>query len=82
MALEFWHGENGPGAAKKSDLPIASVNNPACMAVRDDGSVFVGGAEAGGGGELVVKATSTDDYATWTDLTDSLADPITGLETL
>lgn len=76
---EFWQGVNGPGAAKKSDLPFAGINNPACVAVRENGSVYVGGAAAGGGGELVVSGGSGDDYAAWTDITGSLTDPIKSL---
>jgi len=79
MALEFWHGENGPGAAKKSDLPFNSIDNPGCMALDDQGNVYVVSDTAGD--TMCVKATSADDYATWEDLTPGLDDS-TGLKTI
>lgn len=79
--LEFWQGVNGPGAAKKSDLPFTGIVNPVCMLVRRSGDVVIGGSAAGTGSEIVVTGTSADDFATWTDITGSLAtdDPIRGL---
>lgn len=79
-ALQFYSGTNG--LTYRSDLPFDTINNPACVAVRDDGSVFVGAPAAGGGGELVVSGGSGDDYAAWTDITGSLTDPIKSLVTL
>lgn len=79
-ALQFYSGVNG--LTYRSDLPFVTIVNPACVAVRDDGSVFVGAAAAGGGGELVVSGGSGDDYAAWTDITGSLTDPIKSLVTL
>lgn len=78
---EFWQGTNGPGAAKKSDLPFTGINNPSCLVVRDNAAVtvFIGGLDTGA--EMVVTGSNADDYAAWTDITDSLstAKPINGL---
>jgi len=80
MALEFWHGLNGPGAAKKSDLPLNTLDNPGCLLVRRDGAIIAGSGTSGA--TMVVSGGPGDDYAAWTDISDSLAggDPIHGLD--
>lgn len=73
MALEFWQGTDDIGAAKKSDLPFDTITNPGCMAVRNDTAVTVYVGSATTGGQMVASGTNGDDYAAWTDLTDSLS---------
>jgi hypothetical protein len=69
-AMEFWRDTNGPGAAKKSDLPFNGIDNPDCMALDEQGNVYVVSDTAGD--TMCVKATPGDDYATWEDLTPGL----------
>lgn len=77
-AVEFYYGPNEAGIALQCNLDFANVANPSCMAVRDDGTVFVGAAD---GGAVVVEKLLPADYTTPVDITDSLTDPITALET-
>lgn len=72
MALEFWQGTNGIGGSKKSDLTISNTA-PGNMVVRSTttGDVFVGSSMTGS--VLVEKATTADDYASWTGITGSLS---------
>lgn len=81
MAKKFYYNtdaETTSSLTERSSLPF-SLNNPGCLAVRDDGVAFLGGAAAGGSGELVIRGSTSDNYATWTDITGSLANPINGL---
>ena len=76
---EFWQGTDGPGS-KKSDLPLSPGDET--MVVRDDGSVYLGSNEAND--PMAVSGSTDDDYAAWTDITDSLdtAKPIKALKTI
>ena len=64
---EFWRDTNGPGAAKVSDLPFDGITNPDCLLSRRSGDVVAASSAAG----EIARATSADDYATWTDITGS-----------
>lgn len=68
--IEFWKGTNGLDVAKKSDASITGLD-PGAFVVRSDGVVFLGTNQTGDAVK-VEKADSSDNYASWSDLTGSL----------
>ena len=68
MAIEFWKGTNGIGAAKQADLSISAIL-PGGLLVRDNGDVWAGSADTGDA--VAVEMAGASDYTTWTDKTGS-----------